>query len=61
MGLQVMTEAGPWHARLLQLGADHMASLKEEFMAGYPSPKHGPIEHFPRARLILIQKTVSAL
>ena len=56
-----MTVAGPWHARLLQLGADHMASLQQQFMAGYPCPEHGPIEHFPHARLIMIKQSLAAL
>jgi hypothetical protein len=60
-GVQVMTEAGPWHARLLQMGADHMASLRQQFMAGYPCPEHGPLEHFPHARLIMIKKSLAAL
>ncbi|DBA86705.1 TPA: hypothetical protein ACH3X1_005155 [Trebouxia sp. C0004] len=58
---QVMTEAGPWHARLLQMGADHRASLQQQFMAGYSCPEHGPIEHFPHARLIMIKKSLAAL
>ncbi|KAL0018269.1 hypothetical protein WJX79_009042 [Trebouxia sp. C0005] len=58
---QVMTEAGPWHARLLQMGNDHMALLRQQFMAGYPCPEHGPIEHFPHARLIMIQQSLAAL
>ncbi len=56
-----MTEAGPWHARLLQMGADNMASLRQEFMAGFANPEHESIVHYPHARLILIQKTVAAL
>ena len=60
-GVQVMTEAGPWHARLLQMGADHMALLQQQFMAGYPCPEHGPIEHFPPARLIMIKQSLAAL
>lgn len=59
--VQVMTEAGPWHARLLQMGADHMAELRQQYMAGYPSPDFGPIEHFPHARLIMIRKNMAAL
>ena len=60
-GVQVMTEAGPWHARLLQMGAEHMAALHQQFMAGYPCPEHGPIEHFPHARLIMIKQSLAAL
>ncbi len=60
-GVQVMTEAGPWHARLLQMGADHMALLQRQFMAGCPSAVHGPVEHFPHARLIMIKKSLAAL
>lgn len=58
---QVMTQAGPWHARLLQLGEDHMEALRQEFMAPYASTADDQIEHSPHARLFLIRKQAAAL
>lgn len=56
---QVMTEAGPWHARTLSMGSKHMSPLKQEFLAA--SPDTVPIVHYPCARLIVIQKPKAAL
>lgn len=58
---QVMTEAGPWHARTLQMGADHMTAVKQDLLAEYANSDTRSIVHHPRARLIVIQKLRSAL
>ena len=59
--VQVMTQAGPWHARLLQLGEEHMEALRQEFMAPYANVADKRIEHYPHARLLLIRKRAAAL
>lgn len=56
-----MTEAGPWHARMLQMGEDHMSALKKEFMAESGSSSADAIVHHPHARLVIIQKLLAAL
>ena len=56
-----MTQAGPWHARLLQFGEEHMQALKQEFMASSTSLADRQIEHYPHARLIVIQKQAAWL
>ena len=56
-----MTEAGPWHARMLSMGSKHMSALKQEFLAECANPDTVPIVHHPRARLIVIQKLKAAL
>lgn len=58
---QVMTEAGPWHARTLSMGPNHMSALKQEFLAESGTVDTEPIVHYPRARLIVIQKSRAAL
>ena len=60
---QVMTEAGPWHVRTLQMGAStsYMSALKQDFMAAYANSDMAPIVHYPHARLIVIQKLKAAL
>ena len=58
---QVMTEAGPWHARSLQMGQDHMSALKQDFLAEYANPDTDSVVHHPRARLIVIQKVQASL
>lgn len=60
-GMQVMTEAGPWHSRRLHLGQQHMLALKQDFMSAYANTSIGPVEHRPCARLIVIQKNAAAL
>lgn len=58
---QVMTKAGPWHARSLQMGEDHMSALKQDFLAEYTNSDTDSVVHHPRARLIVIQKVKAAL
>ena len=56
-----MTEAGPWHARMLSMGSNHMSALKQDFLAECANPDTDPVLHHPRARLIVIQKPKAAL
>ena len=58
---QVMTEAGPWHARMLSMGSKHMLALEQDFLAECANPATDPVLHHPRARLIVIQKPKAAL
>ena len=58
---QVMTEAGPWHARMLSMGSKHMSALKQEFLAECANPDTDPVLHYPLARMIVIQKPKPAL
>lgn len=52
----VMTEGGPWNARKMQFGEDHMHDLKRRFMklGGYQA--ESPLKHSPAARLVVIRK-----
>ena len=56
-----MTEAGPWHTRMLAMGPKHMSALKQDFLAEWDNPDTDPVLHYPRARLIVIQKPKAAL
>ena len=56
---QVMTTAGPWHARLLALGVARSAKLQTAFFDGKDS--ECPVVHHPRARLLVLRRTKAAL
>lgn len=56
---QVMTTAGPWHARLLALGEARSAELESAFFDGQDT--EGPVVHHPRARLLVLRRTKAAL
>ncbi|KAK9812612.1 hypothetical protein WJX72_000552 [[Myrmecia] bisecta] len=57
---KVMTEAGPWHARMLHYGQQHMDDLKVEFLRAYPDSS-APLEHAPRARVIIMRRHKKAM
>ena len=52
-------QAGPWHARLLALGASHMQHVEESFLNGQDLSQ--PVVHHPRARLIVLQRNSARL
>ncbi len=53
-----MTQAGPWHARVLREGQAAMDALAVQFFKQYPRDK--PLEHTPAARLLVLQKTMQS-
>ena len=56
---QVMVHAGPWHARLLALGAEHMQAVEQSFMKDQDLSQ--PVVHQPRARLVVLQRSSARL
>ena len=56
---QVMVHAGPWHARLLALGAEHMQAVEDSFMKDQDLSQ--PVVHRPRARLVVLQRNSARL
>ena len=59
MLLQVMTEAGPWHARKIALGEEKLQDLKRQYMA--TTSWQGSLHHRPHARMVLLRKPLSYL
>ena len=59
MFLQVMTEAGPWHARKVALGEAKLQDLKRQYMATMTC--QGSLHHRPHARMVLLRKPLSSL
>ena len=56
---QVMVQAGPWHARLLALGAAHMQRIEESLLEGQDLSQ--AVVHHPCARLVVLQRTSARL
>ncbi len=56
---QAMVHAGPWHARLLALGAEHMQAVEDSFMKDQDLSQ--PVVHHPRARLVVLQRNSARL
>ena len=56
---QVMVHAGPWHARLLALGTEHMRTVEDSFKEDQNLSQ--PVVHHPRARLVVLQRNSARL
>ena len=52
-------QAGPWHARLVAMGAPRMQQVEEAFVKGKDLSQ--PVVHHPRARLIVLQRNSARL
>lgn len=55
---EVMTEAGPWNARLMQFGQEYMTNIRQQLEPMY---KGQPLVHHPRARLLVFKRVCSAV
>lgn len=54
---EIMTRAGPWHARRLQFGDEEMERRKAQFMKDESFP--APLHHTPEARMMVIRRLQS--
>ena len=54
----VFMQSGPMHARLLALGAEHMARARHTFLAAVQDASPFVIE--PNARLLVLQRQAAA-
>ncbi len=52
---EIMTRAGPWHARRVQIGEKGMETMKAKYMKFFESLDTS-LEHAPKARLLVITK-----
>lgn len=54
--MQIMCTAGPWRARVIQYGEEHMEDVRQKFMAQCPEVHAKPLRHTPEARMIVLRR-----